>query len=226
MIVGYNVNRGEPRTKIRKGQQNRGGDCVDCGACVVTCPTGIDIRDGLQMECIGCTQCIDACDAIMDRVNRPQGLIRYTSQSILETGKRHLLRPRVIIYPMILLLVFGALGFALAGKETADVTVLRGLGNPFTQLPSGEISNQIRVKVVNRSGEDRDYLIELVDGDGLELIAPQNPLPIGNAEMQTATVFVVAGKDTFDDGVRDVVFRVSDGALFDKQVPYGLLGPR
>jgi cytochrome c oxidase accessory protein FixG len=227
LIVGYDYNRGEPRGKRRKGQATgAAGDCIDCGACVITCPTGIDIRDGLQMECIGCTQCIDACDAIMDRIDKPRGLIRYTSQAILETGKRKILRPRVIAYPLVLIAVFGALGFALAEKEPADITILRGLGSPFMELPSGEISNQIRVKVVNRSGEDRDYLIELVDAEGLNLVAPQNPLPLEDGQMQTATVFVVASHDAFDDGVREVVFRISDGGQLDKQVPYRLLGPK
>jgi cytochrome c oxidase accessory protein FixG len=227
LIVGYDYNRGEPRGKRRKKQSAEAlGDCIDCGACVTTCPTGIDIREGLQMECIGCTQCIDACDAIMERIDKPRGLIRYTSQEILETGKRKLVRPRVIAYPVLLLLVFGALGFALADKDSADITVLRGLGNPFVELPSGEISNQIRVKIVNRSGSDRDYLIELVDADDLRLVAPQNPLPLGDRETETATIFVITTRQAFQDGVRAVVFRVSDGVDLNKEIPYRLLGPQ
>jgi len=227
MIVGYDPNRGEPRGRRRKGRRDAGqGDCIDCGACVVTCPTGIDIRDGLQMECIGCTQCIDACDAIMDRVGQPRGLIRYTSQEILKSGRRRILRPRVVAYPLVLLLVFGALGWSLAGKAPADLTVLRGLGSPFAQLPSGEISNQLRVKIVNRSGGDRQYLIELVGADELRLIAPENPLPLADGRTGTATVFVTAPREDFDDGVRDIVLRISDGAGFSSEVPYRLLGPK
>jgi len=226
-IVGYDYNRGEPRGKRRKGQSaDKLGDCIDCGACVTTCPTGIDIREGLQMECIGCTQCIDACDAIMERIDKPRGLIRYTSQAILETGKRKLVRPRVIAYPLLLVLVFGALGFSLADKDSADITVLRGLGNPFVELPSGEISNQIRVKIVNRSGAERDYLIELLDADDLRLVAPQNPLPLADRQTETATLFIITTRAAFQDGVREVVFRVSDGAELSKEIPYRLLGPQ
>jgi len=226
-IVGYDYNRGEPRGKRREGQSADAlGDCIDCGACVTTCPTGIDIREGLQMECIGCTQCVDACDAIMTRIDKPRGLIRYTSQAILETGKRKLLRPRVIAYPLVLLLVFGALGFSLAHKDSADITVLRGLGSPFVELPSGEISNQIRVKIVNRSGAPRDYLIELLDADDLRLVAPQNPLPLDDRATETATLFVITTRAAFQDGVREVVFRVSDGAELAKEIPYRLLGPQ
>jgi cytochrome c oxidase accessory protein FixG len=227
LIVGYDYNRGEPRGKRRKNQSADSlGDCIDCGACVTTCPTGIDIRDGLQMECIGCTQCVDACDAIMERIDKPRGLIRYTSQTIIETGKRKLVRPRVIAYPLLLLLVFGALGFSLADKDSADITVLRGLGNPFVELPSGEISNQIRVKIVNRSGAKRDYLIEVLDADDLKLVAPQNPLPLEDRETETASLFIITTRDAFQDGVREVVFRVSDGAELTKEIPYRLLGPQ
>jgi cytochrome c oxidase accessory protein FixG len=227
MIVGYDLNRGEPRGKLRKKDPAaERGDCIDCGACVVTCPTGIDIRNGLQMECIGCTQCIDACDEIMDKVSRPRGLIRYTSREILESGKRRIVRPRVIAYPLLLIVVFGALGFALAEKDPADITILRGLGSPFMQLPTGEISNQIRVKIVNRSGAPRDYLIELADPAGLKLVAPQNPVPLQDRKTGTASVFVLAAPERFVDGEHQVVFRVSDGGEFVKEMPYVLLGPK
>jgi cytochrome c oxidase accessory protein FixG len=226
LIVGYDPKRGEPRGKRRKGADTSGlGDCIDCGACVTTCPTGIDIREGLQMECVNCTQCIDACDAIMDRVGKPRGLVRYSSQETLETGKRKILRPRVIAYPMLLALLVGALGFSVAEKEPADVTVLRGIGVPFVVLPSGEVSNQLRVKIVNRREEPLEYLIELADGEGLKIVSPQNPLPVAARKTETATVFVVAPRDVFDDGALEVTLRVSDGAGFSKDVPYRLLGP-
>jgi cytochrome c oxidase accessory protein FixG len=96
MIVAYDPTRGEPRMK-GKVRPVGAGDCIDCGACVQTCPTGIDIRDGLQMECIHCTQCADACDDIMTRVGKPKGLIRYSSRELLEGHTRHLIRPRTVL---------------------------------------------------------------------------------------------------------------------------------
>src|SRR5690606_26461561 len=100
LIVSYDPERGEPRGKPRKDDEVTVtlGDCVDCSACVRTCPVGIDIRDGLQMECIACTQCIDACDSIMDKLSRPRGLIRYTSEHALKQGRTRILRPRVMLY--------------------------------------------------------------------------------------------------------------------------------
>ena len=231
MIVGYDFNRGEDRSspKRRNGMDpelaRQAGDCIDCHACVVTCPTGIDIRDGLQMECIGCTQCIDACDAIMDRIGRPRGLIRYTSQDELDKAEKKILRPRVIIYPAIMLLVFGLLVGALAGKESADVTILRGIGAPFVQLPDGRISNQIRVKIVNRSDADREYDIKIAGAQGLALVAPQNPLPVAAGAMEDTTLFIMSDPDMFEDGTLDVTVRLDDGAGFTHDHPYRLLGP-
>ena len=234
LIVGYDYRRGEPRGHLasRSGTANGAGaatralgDCIDCGACVVTCPTGIDIRDGLQMECIHCTQCMDACDSVMDRVGRPRGLIRYSSRDELDGAPRRILRPRIVLYPILLLAVWGMLGLSLAHRQSADVTVLRGLGSPFALLPSGEVSNQIRVKIVNRAGGDRRYLIELANGDGLHLIAPDNPLAVGVRHAATATVFVTAPLSAFRSGAREIRFRVSDGVDFSASLPYRLLGP-
>lgn len=228
LIVGYDSRRGEPRGKLKKdgaAARPATGDCIDCGACVVTCPTGIDIRDGLQMECIGCTQCIDACDTIMDRIGKPRGLVRYTSQEVLETGERKILRPRVIAYPALLLLVFGFLAAGIVGKEPADVTVLRGIGSPFMVLPSGEISNQLRVKIVNRGDSPRSYRIEVAGTEDLGLVAPQNPVPIEGGRTETATVFVLAPPGSFVGGEQEITVRVSDGESFSKNLPYRLLGP-
>jgi cytochrome c oxidase accessory protein FixG len=231
LIVGYDARRGEPRgmQRVRRNGSDRGGrwgDCIDCGACVVTCPTGIDIRDGLQMECIHCTQCMDACDAVMSKIGRPLGLIRYSSKDELAGQPRRMLRPRIILYPLLLLLVWGAFSLALARREPVDVTVLRGLGTPWSLLPSGEVSDQIRIKIVNRRGSDQHYLIELADADGVKLVAPDNPLPVAAGKTATATVFVVAARGAFDEGRRDIRFRISDDAGFRTEVPYRVLGPK
>jgi cytochrome c oxidase accessory protein FixG len=230
LIVGYDARRGEPRGHLARragGGTPAGtsGDCIDCGACVVTCPTGIDIRDGLQMECIHCTQCMDACDSVMDRIGRPRGLIRYSSRDELGGAPRRILRPRVVLYPLLLIAVWGMLGWALTHRAGADVTVLRGLDSPFKLLPSGDVSNQIRVKIVNRADGDRRYLIEIADGEGLHLIAPDNPLAVEAGHAATATVFVTAPRSAFRGGERAVRFRVGDGAGFVSSVPYRLLGP-
>jgi len=225
LIVGYDAQRGEERAPWRKKEKRTAGDCIDCGLCVSTCPTGIDIRDGLQMECIHCTQCIDACDAVMEKVGLEPGLISYTSQAELESGKRSFFRPRLVVYSAILLVMFGTFAFSLAGKSTADVTLLRGLGAPFSVLPSGEISNQIRIKIANRAPEVRSYFIELADIDGVTLVAPENPLTVGAGETEMTGAFVTIPPSAFSDGELVVTLKISDGVDFTEEIDYRMLGP-
>ncbi|MDH3814796.1 MAG: cytochrome c oxidase accessory protein CcoG [Acidobacteriota bacterium] len=225
LIVGYDAGRGEPRARWRKKEERTAGDCIDCNLCVSTCPTGIDIREGLQMECIHCTQCIDACDDVMGRVGLDRGLIRYTSQAELETGKRSFLRPRLVVYSAILLVMLGTFAFSLAGKQTADVTLLRGLGAPFTILPSGEVSNQIRIKIANRAPEERSYLIELDAAQDLTMIAPENPLIVAPGETEMTGLFITAPISAFAEGEAAVTLTISDSIDFSEQIQYRILGP-
>jgi cytochrome c oxidase accessory protein FixG len=225
LIVGYDEARGEPRQRWRKSEDRTAGDCIDCGLCVSTCPTGIDIREGLQMECVACTQCIDACDEVMDRIGLERGLVRYTSQAELETGTRRFLRPRLVVYSAILALMFGAFAFSLGGKKSADVTLLRGLGAPFQVLQTGEVSNQIRIKIANRSPEERSYFFEVVSPDDLTMIAPENPLVVAVGSSALTAVFLNAPPAQFVNGELAIVLRISDGVDFEKEVPYRLLGP-
>jgi cytochrome c oxidase accessory protein FixG len=224
LIVAYDVNRGEPRghgTGARAGL----GDCVACNACVLTCPTGIDIRDGLQMECIHCTQCADACDDIMLKVGKPTGLIRYTSQDALAGKPPRILRARTVLYPLAFTLFFGGFVFALMTRSPADVTLLGGLGAPFTTEASGDVVNQVRIKIANRTGADRAYTIAYLDEPGARLIAPENPVRVAAGHNVTTTVFVVQPAERFDDGERRVRFRLTDGGRFTREFGWRLLGP-
>lgn len=224
LIVGYDPARGEPRGPIRKGNDQSAGDCIDCNLCVTTCPTGIDIREGLQMECIHCTQCIDACDAVMTKVNRPTGLISYTSQVQQESGTRRFLRPRLFAYSTILVIMLGGLAVSLAGKSSADLTLLRGLGAPFSRLPSGEISNQIRLKITNRSGEERQYHFKPSDSN-LGYIAPENPMTLADGQSQLTAAFITAPESAFINGEITITMIIDDGVDFHEEHTYRLLGP-
>ena len=225
LIVAYDPTRGEPRMK-GKTRPEGAGDCIDCGACVTTCPTGIDIRDGLQMECIHCTQCADACDEIMTRVNKPKGLIRYSSRELLEGHKRHLIRPRTVLYPLALALFLGAFTYALATRDAADVTVLGGQGEPFTRQADGQIANQLRVKIANRTNDDHDYRIEVVGATEGSVVVPQNPLRVATGQSAETPLFVLLPRSVFRNGEHRVAVRVSDGAGFSTDVPYRLVGPQ
>jgi cytochrome c oxidase accessory protein FixG len=228
LVIGYDEARGEPRGKLSKKDSVDApplGDCIDCGACVRTCPTGIDIRRGLQMECIGCAQCIDACEPIMDRIGKPRGLIRYSSQDELAGAPRKLLRPRVIIYPVILAAAIGALIYALGARPSVEITILRAPGTPFTVLPGHKVSSQVRLKVNNRSGETRRYTVELHGVEGGELIAPQNGFALPAGEATTATFFVVSPRAAYDGGKLHIELRIYDDAGWERTLSHSLIGP-
>jgi cytochrome c oxidase accessory protein FixG len=224
LIVAYDPTRGEPRMK-GKVRAAGAGDCIDCGACVQTCPTGIDIRDGLQMECIHCTQCADACDDIMERVGKPKGLIRYSSRELLEGHKRHLIRPRTVLYPVAFAAFLGAFTYALVTRDAADVTVLGGQGEPFTQQADGRIANQVRVKITNRTDADHDYRIDVIGATEGSVVVPQNPLHVATGQSAVTPLFVLLPRSAFHDGEHHVTVRVSDGAGFSTDTPYRLVGP-
>jgi cytochrome c oxidase accessory protein FixG len=223
LLVAYDSARGEPRGK--KGRTK--GDCVDCGLCVAACPTGIDIRNGLQLECIACTQCVDACDGVMHKLKRPLGLIRYTSEEALATKteqRRSFFRPRVVAYVTALCLIFTALGVAASSRSVAEVSLLRGIDTPF--VAQGDlVRNHVRIKIQNRTGSAAAYTLTLLDAPDTDLVLPENPLHVPSGEHATESLFLIAPKASFHAGKRDVRLRVSDGAAFDRTLSYRLLGP-
>ncbi len=222
LIVGYDERRGEPRGKGR----GSGGDCIDCKACVIACPTGIDIRNGLQLECIACTQCVDACDTVMDKIKKPRGLIRYASEGFFKTGERaKMLRPRVLVYPAMLVVLLSAL--MLMGRQKtqpAEVTVLRGIGAPFIEQ-GDQIQNQLRIKIRNRSEEQRSFQLSLENAGSSKLIAPENPVLVDAGKQVTAGAFVLCDRDLFQHGVKEITVTVDDGRGYHQSLPYKLLGP-
>ncbi len=225
VIVGYDPGRGEPRMKGIKDRAPEAGDCIDCGNCVTTCPTGIDIRDGLQMECIHCTQCADACDAVMDKIGKPRGLIRYTSRDDILGLPRRILRPRVVLYPLVLVALLGAFIYLLGTRANAEITVLRGLGAPYTEVAKGTLLNQVRIKVRNRGAGARHYRISLEAPEGTKMVAPINPLPVAAGALATTSVFVEFPRDVLHDGEAKITFRIEDEHGFSRELPYRLLGP-
>ncbi|TCK09144.1 cytochrome c oxidase accessory protein CcoG [Marinobacterium mangrovicola] len=169
--VSYDTARGEPRANRRNADANS-GDCIDCGLCVQVCPTGIDIRDGLQAACIDCAACIDACDTVMSKLNRPTGLIRFASEAQLEHKHSPLLRPRLAGYAAVMLTACSAVVYGFTGTTDLLVEIRRDRGALFTQLDEHHICNNYRIKV---EGFDlSDSLVRIsVNGEGqFELFGP------------------------------------------------------
>jgi cytochrome c oxidase accessory protein FixG len=225
LIVAYDYGRGEPRAKGTKRRGDTAGDCIDCGMCVQTCPTGIDIRDGLQMECIHCTQCIDACDTVMEKVGKPRGLIRYTSREILAGTARHMLRPRTVIYPIALTVFLGAFIYGLSTKAAADVTLLRAVGSPFTIDANGYVTNQVRLKIANRSDGDQAYRIEVSGAETGTVVVPMNPFLVTRGHTGATSFFVTLPPGAFAAGEPAISVRITDATGYDQTFSWRLLGP-
>jgi cytochrome c oxidase accessory protein FixG len=169
LVVTYDEERGEPRSKKRKNQEI--GDCVDCELCVQVCPTGIDIRKGLQYECISCAACIDACDQVMEKYKKPKGLIRYSTQNAVEHKQFKILRPKVFIYGAAFALFALFFLTALAVRVPLEVDVLRERGMLYRYSSAGELENLYQLKLMNMTQKDREYWIR-VDDDRFKYIGP------------------------------------------------------
>jgi cytochrome c oxidase accessory protein FixG len=170
-VIIYDWIRGEPRGKLKKNDEANAalGDCIDCKLCVHACPTGIDIRNGTQLECVNCTACIDACDAVMTKIGKPTGLIRFDSHSAVSDGKKFKFNARVAGYSVILTVLVVFLGSLLFGRTEVETTVLRVPGQLFQERVEGEISNLYNAQFINKTNLDMELDIRVVDFEGAEI---------------------------------------------------------
>jgi cytochrome c oxidase accessory protein FixG len=158
LVIGYDAKRGEPRGHIRHDPAQHFGDCIACNRCVHVCPTGIDIRQGLQIECIGCAACIDACDEVMARTKRPAGLIRYDSLAGLAGGRTSWVRPRTILYGVLLLIGAAVATFAFSTVKPANFSVVRMTGAAYF-VDSASVRNQFLVRLLNKRSDPMEMVI-------------------------------------------------------------------
>ncbi len=193
IVIGYDARRGEPRGKPRAS--GGVGDCVDCKKCVWACPTGIDIREGLQMECIACAQCADACDEVMLKLHRAPGLVRYTSLNQLAGRPRRVWRARLYVYAAAAFVAASAAAVALAGRTAFEATVVRQPGVPWV-IEGGAVRNQLEVHLTNKRGAPARFHL-VVEGPvpaRIGLGQPDIELgPLG--DVRIPLVITVAGRD-------------------------------
>lgn len=172
IVVAYDWLRGEPRGKRRKKAtaEKPLGDCIDCKLCVAVCPTGIDIRNGTQMECVNCTACIDACDSVMDKIKKPRGLIRYDSHEGIEKGIPFQFTPRIIGYSLVLVALLSVLGFSLGGRADVEATILRTPGMLLQKTDDGWYRNVFNYQIVNKTQQEFPLEFKLIDPAGGKII--------------------------------------------------------
>ncbi len=221
LIIGYDKDRGEPRGKHRKGESWDGrGHCISCMACVQVCPMGIDIREGLQMECIACGLCVDACNEIMDKVELPRGLIRYDTERNIDnrhTGKAarlRLLRPRTLYYSFVLLVVASLALHSMLNRKPTELHVLHDRNPLFVLLSNGTVRNGYDVKILNKTHDERTYSLQAkgLKESSLEITG----LPGATADSVTVPADTVGHFHMFltapsqDSGQKDVHFVLTD----------------
>jgi cytochrome c oxidase accessory protein FixG len=169
VTVTYDSRRGEPRGRLVRGVDAaapRRGDCIDCHQCVTVCPTGIDIRNGIQLECIACTACMDACDGVMRRIGRPVGLIRYASHESVDSGRRRMLSARGAAYAAVWIVLAGTVAGLLAARRDLDVLVLRQPGTLYATVATGEVANFYDVQAFNRTARPASFTIAVDEPRG------------------------------------------------------------
>ena len=225
LVITYDGDRGEPRGSRSKAANARDkglGDCVDCGICVQVCPTGIDIRHGLQYECIGCAACIDGCDQVMARFGYPPGLIRYSTENALAKGSdktamwRRVLRPRTLAYSAVLLTIVAAAAGSLAMRNPLKVDVIRDRGALAREAIPGVIENVYRLQLMNTDEKPRRFAIGAGGVPGLRVVGVDQPVAIGGAETRLLPLRLQAPADGATPGAYKIEFSVQ--AIDDEKV--------
>lgn len=194
MIVAYDYKRGEPRGKFTKVAKTDLGDCIDCFQCVKVCPTGIDIRNGLQMECVGCTACIDACDAMMEKTNRPKGLIRYASENGIESGEPLKYTLRMKLYTLLLSILLLLLGALLLTRKDVDATIMRTPGMLYQERGNDTLTNLYNIKVVNKTQADVPLKLKLENAPGSIEIIGEDYVKVAREGQGSGSFFIALPK--------------------------------
>jgi cytochrome c oxidase accessory protein FixG len=214
LIVTYDVKRGEPRGPLAKSAEKERGDCIDCNMCVQVCPTGIDIREGLQYECIGCAACVDACNSVMAKIDLPPGLIRYSTEHAMEKGwslaqvRARVLRPRVLIYTVLLALIVAALGAALALRTPLKLDVIRDRGAMGREVEDGLIENVYRLQVMNTAETGHTFRIAVSGLASIRLASPELATLEG-ASARAVPVRVRVPRDAAKSGSNKIEFELT-----------------
>jgi cytochrome c oxidase accessory protein FixG len=217
-IIAYDSLRGEPRAAPRDRKGGTFGDCVDCSACVAVCPAGIDIRKGLQLECIACAQCADACDVVMRKRGLAERLVGYTMPS----AKAALMRPRVWIYSVMLIGI--AVGLTVLGRadRTLDVSVLASTGTPYLLINDDTIGTPLRLRLTNQSVHERGIALTI---DGGELVISENPVRLGPGETRTLSMMVRTPRRDVASGTLARTMTFSENGVVHHTEPVVITGP-
>lgn len=223
-VIAYDYKRGEPRGKLTEKDAKGLGDCIDCNQCVVVCPTGIDIRNGTQLECINCAVCIDACDSIMDKINLPRGLIRYDSMEGIRTGKGFKWTPRVIGYMSVLLILLSVTAYLFASRKDVDVNILRTPGLIYQNQGDDKVSNMYNFKMSNKTFSEIPLTFALSGAEG-EIRLAGSEFSLKPMEIHEGTLLIVIPKANIKKLNTPVSIVVSGNGKVIDEVKTTFIGP-
>ena len=231
LIISYDEERGEPRGARKKtlNPKEAGlGHCIDCTICVQVCPTGIDIRDGLQYECIGCAACIDACDDVMDKMGYPKGLVRYTTENILSGRTRHVFRPRIFVYGLILAVITIGAFTSILGRSPIALDVIRDRNSLFRETNEGLIENVYILKVINMDKSEHEYSLSVTGISGLNLKMDAFDIVVKSGEVIELPVRVSIDPESLQERSTEISFHLDalDGDDLSVTEEARFLGPR
>ncbi len=218
LVISYDEARGEPRGGRKRSVDHKEaglGDCIDCHLCVQVCPTGIDIREGLQYECIACAACIDACDSIMDKMDYPRGLVRFTTENTLHNQTTQVFRPRMLVYGTLLLILIVGLATAMATRTPLRIDVMRDRNSLYRELPNNFIENIYTLKLINQSENPRSFTLTVDGVEGISLDGVDDEIAIAGGNIMTLPVRVRAARDDAY-GIATIKFAVT--AIDDNSV--------
>jgi cytochrome c oxidase accessory protein FixG len=249
ILVAYDYKRGEPRGKIKRNAEHNckcldckedgackslsakpepampQGDCIDCFACVRVCPTGIDIRNGTQLECVNCTACIDACDAIMSSINKPIGLVRYASENSISNGLKLRFTRRIKAYTGVLVLLLSLLAFLMISRTDLDVRLMRTAGMTYSKLPDGRISNLYNLKLANKTHKDIAYTLKLENMPGEIMVLGSSEMLVKKEAYNNLQFFVKLNKEELKGWKTEITIGLYANGVKLKTVSAGFMGP-
>jgi len=211
MIIAYDEKRGEPRGSRKRKEDHKAkglGECINCTLCVQVCPTGIDIRNGLQYQCISCSACIDVCNDVMDKMNYPRGLIRYTTENALDGKPAHILRPRIFIYGTVLLALFGSLVYAISERIIVQLDVIRDRNALYREIDNGLIENVYVLKIMNMDNVDHAYTISATGIQDLKLSSSE-PVHVDAGTVYDLPIRLIANPEDLVRRSTEVVFTIT-----------------
>ncbi|MEA2079665.1 MAG: cytochrome c oxidase accessory protein CcoG, partial [Pseudomonadota bacterium] len=212
LVIAYDEERGEPRGPRKKTIEPRQaglGDCVDCTLCVQVCPTGIDIRNGLQYQCIGCAACIDVCDQVMDKMGYEKGLVRYTTEQAMAGVPTRIIRPRTIMYTILLAALTIGLIYAISQRIPLELDILRDRNSLYRETAQGLVENVYTLKIVNMDEQAHRYSLEVSGLEGMELVLPDPVIEVPGGEVLALPASVRVDPIVLKRAANEIEFTIS-----------------